>query len=74
MLRARLYYNRGSSIFGERESTGVGIGGGSLTGIGRKVGGTHRRGGSLAKTMNPSLLPSENEELTYNIKIDNDEI
>ena len=65
------YYNRGSNIYGERESKEVGVGGGSLTGMGRKVGGDNRKSGSLAKKINPS---SENDELTYNIKIDNEEV
>jgi hypothetical protein len=68
------YYNRGSNIFGERDSTEVGVGGGSVTGIGRKVGGANRKSGSLAKKTNPSLDPGESDELTYNIKIDNEEV
>ena len=69
------YYNMGSSIFGERESAGVGVGGGSLTGVARKVGGANRKSGSLDRNVNPSLVSSrERDELTYNIKIDNDEV
>ena len=68
------YYNKGSSVFGgEPTITGHG---GSLTGVGKKLGGSHHKGvggGSLARSsMNP--VASSSDELTFNVKIDKDEI
>jgi len=61
------YYNKGSNIIGG-ETTGMG---GSLTGVGKKLGGEkhHKIGGKLARSVNP-LGSTEEDELAYNIKID----
>jgi hypothetical protein len=42
--------------------------------MGRKVGGANRKSGSIANKNNPSLNSNESDELTYNIKIDNEEV
>lgn len=69
------YYNRGSrSILGEEESTGARVGGGRQTETDRKAGDTNRRSGSLDKNKNTSFNPRDSNELTYNIKIDSEEV
>jgi len=60
------YYNKGSNV----EMAGMG---GSLTGVGKKFGGAtqHKK---LDREVNPIASTREEDELAYNIKIDQGEI